>query len=85
MLKAISRYMWQSILCAILVGGFALFDSLLSHHASIDKSVIDACGDSLNRLDTFSKMPNISDEDLRHVATRNIEVCQPLLDELKAN
>jgi hypothetical protein len=85
MLKMINRYMWQSILCAMLVGAFAFADSLLAHHNSTNQALVDACGESLNRLDTFSKMPNITDGDLRHVASRHIEACQPLLDELKAH
>jgi len=82
MIHAINRYMWQSFFCAILVGGFSLADHFLGQQQKAQQSLVNSCADSLNRLDTYMQLPNISERDFRAAVSKNVSSCSSLTEKL---
>lgn len=83
MLKSINRYLWQGIFCAVLVGFFSLADAYLARQHRAQADSLEACGDSLQRLDTYSKLPNISSDDLRSVVAKHVSACGAIVNDSK--
>jgi hypothetical protein len=82
-LRTIHRYLWQSILCALIVGLFSIADTVLARQHKAQVELLESCGDSLQRLDTYSKMPNLSADDLRNVAINHVSACGPVINDFK--
>jgi hypothetical protein len=71
-LKAARSYLWPCVVLVILAGSFPLVEQWIGRG---DRArVLGECRDSLERLDTFSRMPGVTAEDFgaqirAHVAT----------------
>jgi hypothetical protein len=80
MLATINRYMWQSIICALLVGGFSFADAKAKHDREESRDALVACADSLGRLDSFTKLPGTSEDNLRLIVSKHVAACESLKD-----
>ena len=75
-LAAIYRYLWMCLLSAVLVAVFSLAPMVLPSFRHVDA---EPCRDSLSRLATVAKLPDVPVEKLRAAIDTHVERCSTTL------
>jgi hypothetical protein len=79
-LRTIKLYLGGVVALPIIVGVFGIVETLQHEHQRKINDSDASCRDSLTRLDTQSKLPNVTADDLKNVIDGHVIRCQPILE-----
>jgi hypothetical protein len=79
-LSSVKLYLGASLVLTVVVGAFGLVDTHLRNDGLRSTSDLAGCRDSLARLDTQSKLPGVSAEDLKNGISGHVNRCRLLLE-----
>lgn len=82
-LKIMRSYLWLSIALVLIVGGFSIIELVIKKNDPRD--VLQGCRDSLERLDTYARDPDIELIELKRVIISHSELCNESMRKLKVN
>lgn len=85
-IRTIKTYLWQSIIVAVIVGGFNIAEIVLTNRnaETVPLPLVEVCRDSLSRLETTASLPQTSLEDLKSAVTSHTNSCRDVLDRLES-